>query len=65
MSRKGQISPRTVTLGLRQRAWWVMRRRICFTLPELLSTLADAGLAAALAAGFFLALGFLPLVWLR
>ena len=41
MSRKGQISPRTVTLGLRQRAWWVMRRRICFTLPELLSTLAD------------------------
>lgn len=41
MSRKGQISPRTVTHGLRQRAWWVMRRRITFTLPELLSILAD------------------------
>ena len=41
MSRKGQISPRTVTLGLRQRAWWVMRRRIGFTLIELLATLAD------------------------
>ncbi|OHD24108.1 MAG: hypothetical protein A2Y38_12285 [Spirochaetes bacterium GWB1_59_5] len=41
MSRKGQTSPRTVTLGLRQRAWWVMRRRISVTLPELLSTLAD------------------------
>lgn len=33
--------PRTITQGLRQRAWWVMRRRISFTLPELLSTLAD------------------------
>lgn len=41
MSRKGQISPRTVTLGLRQRAWWVMRRRVTFTLPELLAALAD------------------------
>ncbi len=41
MSRKGQISPRTVTIGLRQRAWWVMRRRTSFTLPELLVTLAD------------------------
>ena len=41
MSRQGQISPRTVTTGLRQRAWWVMRRRISFTLPELLTTLAD------------------------
>lgn len=41
MARKGQISPRTVTLGLRQRAWWVMRRRIGFTLIELLATLAD------------------------
>ena len=37
----GQTAPRTVTLGLRQRAWWVMRRRIIFTLPELLLTLAD------------------------
>lgn len=41
MATKGQSSPRTVTQGLRQRAWWVMRRRISFTLPELLSTLAD------------------------
>lgn len=41
MSRKGQTSPRTVTFGLRQRAWWVMRRRVTFTLPELLATLAD------------------------
>lgn len=41
MARKGQISPRTVTFGLRQRAWWVMRRRIGFTLADLLSTLAD------------------------
>lgn len=41
MSRKGQASPRTVTQGLRQRAWWVMRKRGGFTLPDLLSTLAD------------------------
>lgn len=41
MSRQGQISPRTVTIGLRQRAWWVMRKRINFTVQELLSTLAD------------------------
>lgn len=41
MSRKGQISPRTVTIGLRPRAWWVMRRRISFTVQELLATLAN------------------------
>lgn len=41
MSHKGQTSPRTVTIGLRQRAWWVMRKRISFTLAELLATLAD------------------------
>ena len=41
MSRKGRISPRTVTIGLRPRAWWVMRRRISFTVQELLATLAD------------------------
>jgi hypothetical protein len=41
MSRKGQISPRTVTTGLRPRAWWVMRKRINFTVQELLATLAD------------------------
>lgn len=37
----GQIAPRTVTQGLRQRAWWVMRRRVRFSLQELLATLAD------------------------
>lgn len=47
MARKGQTSPRTVTQGLRQRAWWVMRRRIGFTLPELLQTLADGTERAA------------------
>lgn len=36
-----RISPRTVTIGLRQRAWWVMRKRVSFTVPELLATLAD------------------------
>ena len=41
MSRQGQISPRTVTIGLRPRAWWVIRKRINFTVQELLSTLAD------------------------
>jgi len=41
MPKKGQISNRTVTTGLRQRAWWVMRRRCVFTIPELLSILAD------------------------
>lgn len=33
--------PRTVTRGLRQRAWWVMRARKTLSLPELLATLAD------------------------
>lgn len=32
---------RMTTRGLRQRAWWVIRRRGVFTLPELLSVLAD------------------------
>lgn len=41
MATKGHPSPRTVTQGLRQRAWWVMRKRGRFTLPGLLSTLAD------------------------
>ena len=27
--------------GLRMRAWWVMRRRVEFTVPELLATVAD------------------------
>lgn len=38
--RAGQNAPRKVTTGLRQQAWWVMRRRIVFTLPELLATIA-------------------------
>lgn len=37
----GQTAPRTVTTGLRQRAWWVIRRHGVFTLPELLATVAD------------------------
>lgn len=37
----GQTAPRTVTTGLRQRAWWVMRRHGVFTLPELLASVAD------------------------
>lgn len=41
MARKGQKSPRTVTIGLRPRAWWVMRRRISFTISELMATLCD------------------------
>lgn len=32
---------RKQTHGLRERAWWVMRRRGTFTLPELLGTVAD------------------------
>lgn len=41
MSRKGQSSPRTITQGLRQRAWWVLRNRKEATIPQLLFTLAD------------------------
>ncbi len=41
MSRKGQVSHRTVTTGLRPRAWWVMRRRLSFTISELQATLCD------------------------
>ncbi len=37
----GQTAPRKVTTGLRQRAWWVIRRHGVFTLPEILSTVAD------------------------
>lgn len=36
-----RVSQRTVTPSLRQHAWWVMRRRLSFTLPDLLSTLAN------------------------
>lgn len=37
----GQSAPRKVCYGLRQRAWWVMRRHGVFTLPELLATVAE------------------------
>lgn len=37
----GQTAPRKVTRGLRQLAWWVMRRRQSFTLQELLATVAN------------------------
>lgn len=45
MIKGGQTSarPRTVTRGLRQRAWWVIRARKSVTLPELMSTLAEGG----------------------
>lgn len=36
-----QTRPRKQTHGLRERAWWVMRRHGVFTLAELLATLAD------------------------
>lgn len=36
-----QTRSRKQTHGLRERAWWVMRRRGAFTLPELLETVAD------------------------
>lgn len=39
--RAGQTAPRKKTHGLRQQAWWVMRRRVVFTLPELLATVAS------------------------
>lgn len=44
---KGQSAPRTVTQGLRQRAWWVIRKRGTVTVPELLNTLADGIQTAA------------------
>jgi hypothetical protein len=38
---KGQHALRTKTFGLRARAWWVMREQRRFTLPGLLSIVAD------------------------
>lgn len=32
---------RVASGGIRQRSWWVMRRRVVFTVPELLSIVAD------------------------
>lgn len=43
----GQVAPRKVAQGLRQRAWWVMRRKKIFTLAELLATLATGSEKAA------------------
>lgn len=37
---KGQKAPRTRSFGLRQKAWWVMRRRPNFTLNDLLEVIA-------------------------
>jgi len=39
--RKGQTAGRTVSVGLRPRAWWVIRKNRRVTLPDLLMTLAD------------------------
>ena len=36
--RKGQSAPRTVTRGLRAKAWWVLRKNRTMTLAELLLT---------------------------
>lgn len=46
---KGQKAPRTVTYGLRTRAWWVLRNHPAkgATLPQLLSTLTDGKEKAA------------------
>lgn len=37
----GQIAPRTRSTGLREKAWWLMRRRISFTLTDLLMVIAS------------------------
>lgn len=39
--RKGQKAPRTVTGGLRAKAWWVLRKNRCMTLAELMLTVCD------------------------
>lgn len=39
--RKGQSAPRTVTGGLRAKAWWVLRKNRSMTLAELMLTLCD------------------------
>lgn len=41
MASLGQKMPRTVTGGLRQRAWWVLRARSTVTLPQILASIAD------------------------
>ena len=39
--RKGQTAPRTVTRGLREKAWWCLRKNKAMTLPELLQSIHD------------------------
>lgn len=39
--RKGQMAPRTMTGGLRVKAWWVLRKKRHVTLSELLLTICD------------------------
>lgn len=39
--RKGQRAPRTVCIGLRAQAWWVLRKNRAMTITELLMTLND------------------------
>jgi len=38
---KGQKAPRTMTGGLRARAWWVLRKNRSMTLAELMLTVCD------------------------
>lgn len=39
--RKGQSAPRTLTQGLRAKAWWVLRKNRTMTLAELQLTVCD------------------------
>lgn len=39
--RNGYPAPRTVTVGLRAKAWWVVRKNKSITLAELMLTLCD------------------------
>lgn len=39
--RKGQTAPRTMTGGLRAKAWWVLRKNRRATLAELMLTICD------------------------
>ncbi len=39
--RQGQTAPRTMTGGLRAKAWWVLRKNRRMTLAELMLTVCD------------------------
>jgi hypothetical protein len=39
--RKGQTAPRTMTGGLRAKAWWVLRKNRYMTLAELMLTICN------------------------